>query len=995
METSSKDKACEVQESAVNAEKVSLNLGIGEFLTTQKDTAEVTLNPCVPEAFKSPMNFSSVTVEQLGITPESFVKSPAGKRKKASYLKKSRRRSTVGARGSPETNHLIRFIAQQRNLKSAEKSPLVQNSPLQRSPGLYQKNVNSLRERISAFQSVFYSIKENEKNLEHPEFSETEGFMTTNLTPKSRVGMCQKSEISAKSPKRRRLLSPNDENCTDTLDLQKFSIATSPKTDRTLAVENFRADPSEKSSETCLTQSGYLVEESIPLSDLTGTSNGIKVARCVQGQGAANTPDRFMDTNTNPAPEVRSMVSPLCVRNCPSSETVKLRSVLKKPSVKQFVEGLQVHCDNLCENEVHPNLISNLAKCCKERRSDQEDCKEPASVNLRKRKRVTFGEDLSPEVFDESLPANTPLRKGGTPVCKKNLGNISPHLDQSPVPEHFPQPNFDDKGENLENIEPLQVAFAVLSPLNKSTVSETLSGTDTFSSSNNCENISPRKGARVTRTSSRRSQSISFAEENVCNLLNTEVQPCKEKKTKRRKSQESKCSDKVRPKKNRALKSCRKKRGRPKKAVQKSLYGERDIASKKPLLSPIPELPEFLDVMPSFPSFQRMESDDFTSNGELAEVQLPKINTLLPENPEDLQVNQGFNCDVPEFRSSYVKSSTALDTTTFDQDLNTDTREVNTNENIPKAETILERGKELKGGTENNSLISCASLMEQPVDLGGLEPALLCQPQEFSVSSQNVGNLSQIFKISEDEYVKCEKQDDFLVAAAGKLQTKHLMTDAQKDFDCSDVLADKMKESQSEELGRSSAESSRGSCRDRKQRRRSQCFSGGQSLPLEKERNQQPCVTVETNLENLELNSELYKDLCDSIEQTFQRASSKTKVRRSTRLQKDLENKGLVWVSPPSCTSQKTKRRTVSTFDSSGYENLSSSKETAFSGQTLWVPPIIPSKENSIATSSDLPGKRRKSFCTSVLENRRNTTQSKRRMHNHRGEKSSNDPAEI
>lgn len=69
---------------------------------------------------------------------------------------------------------------------------------------------------------------------------------------------------------------------------------------------------------------------------------------------------------------------------------------------------------------------------------------------MRKRKRVTFGEDLSPEVFDESLPANTPLRKGETPVRKKDLSSIDPLiLEQSPVPEPVPQPNFDDKGENL------------------------------------------------------------------------------------------------------------------------------------------------------------------------------------------------------------------------------------------------------------------------------------------------------------------------------------------------------------------------------------------------------------------------------------------------------------------------------------------------------------------------------------------------------------------
>ena len=66
---------------------------------------------------------------------------------------------------------------------------------------------------------------------------------------------------------------------------------------------------------------------------------------------------------------------------------------------------------------------------------------------------MTFGEDLSPEVFDESLPANTPLRKGGTPVRREDLSRISPVLlEHAPVPEQLPQPNFDDKGEDLVSV---------------------------------------------------------------------------------------------------------------------------------------------------------------------------------------------------------------------------------------------------------------------------------------------------------------------------------------------------------------------------------------------------------------------------------------------------------------------------------------------------------------------------------------------------------------
>lgn len=61
------------------SENPSLVLGTGTLATPQKHTAEGTPNLCTPQTFKSPLNFSTVTVEQLGITPESFVKNSSGK----------------------------------------------------------------------------------------------------------------------------------------------------------------------------------------------------------------------------------------------------------------------------------------------------------------------------------------------------------------------------------------------------------------------------------------------------------------------------------------------------------------------------------------------------------------------------------------------------------------------------------------------------------------------------------------------------------------------------------------------------------------------------------------------------------------------------------------------------------------------------------------------------------------------------------------------------
>lgn len=55
-------------------------LGTEPFVTPQKHVADATPNLCTPDTFKSPLDFTTVTVEQLGITPESFVKTSSGKR---------------------------------------------------------------------------------------------------------------------------------------------------------------------------------------------------------------------------------------------------------------------------------------------------------------------------------------------------------------------------------------------------------------------------------------------------------------------------------------------------------------------------------------------------------------------------------------------------------------------------------------------------------------------------------------------------------------------------------------------------------------------------------------------------------------------------------------------------------------------------------------------------------------------------------------------------
>ncbi|NXA53626.1 CDCA2 protein, partial [Nothocercus julius] len=60
---------------------------------------------------RKPVDFATVTIAEFGITPESFTKQSV---EKSPTLSKFRRRSTIGVRGSPENNTLIRYLAQQR-----------------------------------------------------------------------------------------------------------------------------------------------------------------------------------------------------------------------------------------------------------------------------------------------------------------------------------------------------------------------------------------------------------------------------------------------------------------------------------------------------------------------------------------------------------------------------------------------------------------------------------------------------------------------------------------------------------------------------------------------------------------------------------------------------------------------------------------------------------------------------------------------------------------
>ncbi|OBS73001.1 hypothetical protein A6R68_12422, partial [Neotoma lepida] len=445
------------------------------------------------------------------------------------------------------------------------------------------------------------------------------------------------------------------------------------------------------------------------------------------------------------------------------------------------------------------------------------------------------------------------------------------------------------------------------------------------------------------------------------------------------------------------VKSYRKKKRKGKKSVEKCLYGERDIASKKPLLSPIPELPEVSEMTPLAHCVQRTCSDDLSVSGKLEEMislEIPgKRQRPLPQEEESPELEPA--CDQPPVSalcccllpipaaSEGGPNANARDTGRHDRS---------------RAERKRQSAKEPDTKT-GSSPVPCASVTHGHIV--SEHPKALCSPwcQEFSKADQNTDDPCET--LSETRNIKCE-EDSECRAPKGSLQCDPFPSDySEREWGCSEnVLVDHLKEStsHSENAGRKPEENSNlPSGRERK--RKSVHCCEGQISYLEQNGNPAASCGGGSSAEISLGNLQLCADLSAALEQSFQRTSDIPKVRRSSRLQGDVENTGLVWMLPPTPPkSQKSKRRTtICAFYSREFGSMSSREETISSGQNPGAPdapsapPSIPGSESQGVGSSKLPGKRRKSFCVSTLINAESTTEPpcfKRRSSFNKGESS-------
>ncbi|NXI78178.1 CDCA2 protein, partial [Rhipidura dahli] len=187
-------------------------------------------------------------------------------------------------------------------------------------------------------------------------------------------------------------------------------------------------------------------------------------------------------------------VTPPQTGNIPSSDLSQsgslLRSILKKTPGKEFMDSPEVgsvlelkaaleSSKSAIDREGgEPAAVSNCVKAFEIWQTAETT--ESQSSKTPKKKKVTFGEVLSPEIFDETLPANTPLRRGASPGWPQGQGPCArPALAQEPLP-------LLDFGWDEECVEPLQeflegsVAAETPSPVENAEVAETDKAADTI-----------------------------------------------------------------------------------------------------------------------------------------------------------------------------------------------------------------------------------------------------------------------------------------------------------------------------------------------------------------------------------------------------------------------------------------------------------------------------------------------------------------------------------
>ncbi|XP_069657168.1 cell division cycle-associated protein 2 isoform X4 [Haliaeetus albicilla] len=591
-----------------------VSLGAECYLTPNRDEAEEKSDCAISEKQrKKPVDLRTVTIAEFGITQENFTKQSIGK---SPTSLKYRRRSAIGVRGSPENNTLIQYLAQQRS--NRQKAAFTQVSPFKR------ENVRLLKDKIDVFQQSFQSVQEAEGETGFSGLSQVDDASQEADCSPNKVPYTKEQNLDQWSEK-----FMSDNSGADLKENLRQNLTNSTKSDTrictilSLCQDVAVTEPAAAVSKKWVYEQHNPIEslEAVLIRDTLETGHDFSsdhIAKDVRSNVISDLSRKkvsfgeelSLEIFDESKPPITPPITPLQTGNTSLNEHIQsgshLRSVLKKTPAKQLMDSMKEYLDDAVDGGGGESLA--ISNCGKILEALQTEKTERHSSEKPKRKRVTFGEVLSPEIFDETLPANTPLRKGATPVRHPGLQSNSPFARSSLIEEPLSQPNFDCNDECLEPLQEL-----VEGPVA-------------------AEDLLPVENAEV-------------AETDKSDMIKTRSS------TKRKKIKHTGYGK------------------RRKKKVKKSLYGEREMASKKPLLSPIPEIPEFFSSAssPNSPKANVFFSEDLfldntkSGNAHKDVQQKPAVERMRGRNvcavhmcssPKDLDIAEASSSNNTVFQVS-------------------------------------------------------------------------------------------------------------------------------------------------------------------------------------------------------------------------------------------------------------------------------------------------------------------------------------------------------
>ncbi|XP_056233368.1 cell division cycle-associated protein 2 isoform X1 [Seriola aureovittata] len=326
-------------------------------------------SPAVLNGTSAPLNFSELTPCQFGISVQSFTPAVSSNHKDKSRLAqiKARRRSSIGVRGSPETNSLIRFMAQQRM-----KTPPTHLTPERvRSSPFPPRVASTLRQKMASFQSLM--------DVEESEVCDPMPMQDRNIGGciKTRDYLSDESSIDGGKENHPPMMTPTTKKrrCLGPLEACEVQIR-----EASAPILHFSLKEQEEADEP-VTQ--ILTQRPLPSKETVEEAQAVLISPALHDDFEGCSPTKKqqdgafeLQSPSQPPPDDPAVASPA--------------------------------------HPASPVYIPSVPSLLETKPTGQDDSTGMSSV--KNKKRVRFGGPLSPEFFDKNLPPSTPLQKGGTPA---------------------------------------------------------------------------------------------------------------------------------------------------------------------------------------------------------------------------------------------------------------------------------------------------------------------------------------------------------------------------------------------------------------------------------------------------------------------------------------------------------------------------------------------------------------------------------------------------